>query len=322
MSDWPPKGEFSLIEQLVKRLPHPTGAGVVGAGDDCALLPVGEEQLLLTCDIAVDGQHFRSDLVPLDGVGFKAATANASDVIACGGKPTQALLSLGVPNGFSATALEALYEGLAEGARHYGFEVLGGNTTRTDMLLLDVFMLGHTQRFVPRSGAKPGDLLAVGGPLGDSAAGLELLLGTQPPPLQHPLVQRHLRPVARVELADWVATHASAAIDISDGLGAELHHIAHQSRVACHVEGARIPLSAELKAHAASMQKPPLDWALRSGEEYQLLVAFEPKWQPSAEAAGLVVVGEVLEAPEQGPGVWLNGQPLPVTGWDHLASKA
>ena len=308
-------GEFELIRRLAGRLGGELPPGTVGIGDDTAAVPQGEGWLLLTCDIAVEGRHFRTGVTPWADIGWRVATANVSDVAACGGWPTHALISLGVPPGTADASLEALYDGLAEAARTHGFWVLGGNVSRASELIVDCFLTGYTPRFVARAGARPGDVLAVSGTLGDSAAGLELL-GTDPEagaPAE--LLRRHLRPRARTDLAEALRAGASAAIDISDGLSSELHHLAQASAVRLEVEANRLPASAELRAHAQAKGSDPLAWMLHGGEDYQLLFTYPEEAAGVFENLDVKPIGRAVE----GQGVFLDGAPLEAQGWNHLA---
>lgn len=312
-------GEFELIRRLAGRLEPPRLAGAVGIGDDCAALPEPGGFLLLTCDAAVAGRHFLAGLTPWEDVGWRLGTANVSDIVACGGLPGAALSSLGVPPDFPPEALEAVYDGLADAARHYQFDVLGGNVSGAGELWVDLFMTGRTPRFISRAGARPGDLVVLSGPVGDSAAGLEILQvrrrGSDLPEHAATLVRRHLRPQARLDLVEPLQATATAAIDISDGLAADLHHLAESSGVQIAIERARIPISPELAAYAQERKLDAAALALASGEEYQ--VAFTvPKGGHLAPFGGLGtrIIGEV----RSGRGVLLDGQPLPPLGWDHL----
>lgn len=313
-------GEFELIARLAARLEGrlPAGGaqpGAVGIGDDCAAVPLAAGGVqLLTCDIAVAGRHFLPGRTPMADTGWKVASANVSDVCACGGRPTHALVSLGVPAGQDPAALEALYDGLGEAAAAYGFAVAGGNVSGAAELIVDVFMLGEAPRFIARSGAQPGEVVAVSGTLGDAAAGLALFGAGAWAPEAEPLVRRHLRPRARTDLVPLLQDVATAAIDISDGLASELNHLAERSGVALAVEGAAVPLSAPLRAHAAARGEPALGLALHSGEEYALLFTLPAERVDALAGHDVTVIGRV----EAGQGVTLDGQPLPREGWDHL----
>lgn len=309
-------GEFELIARLAARVEAPAEPGSVGIGDDCAAIPRADGVQLLTCDIAVAGSHFVPGRMPMADVGWKVASANVSDVCACGGRPTHALVSLGVPPQQDPAALDALYDGLARAAQAYGFAVVGGNVSGAGELVVDLFMLGEAPRFIARGGARPGDLVAVSGRLGGAAAGqARLAADASPAALAHPLVQRHLRPRARLDLVPLLQAVASAAIDISDGLASELGHLAERSGACLAVTGARVPLHAGLREHAREAGAEPLAIALHSGEEYELLFTLPREREPALAGQDVTVIGEV----RSGQGVLLDGRPLaPGGGWDHL----
>lgn len=312
-------GEFALIARMAARLKGGLPEGVVGIGDDCAALPLsGGGVQLLTCDVMVDGRHFKSGATGMADVGWRVATASVSDICACGGLPGYALVSLVVPPHQTTDSLEALYEGLAEAEADYGFRVIGGNVSGGALLSVDMFMLGETPRFVSRGGARPGDRIAVGGTLGDSAAGLALLeSATGAASGTDELVRRHRRPRAEVALVPLIQRVASSAIDISDGLSAELHHLAQASGARMDIQGALLPLSQPLTAFAQARGESPLRWALHGGEDYRLLFTFPPQHLGDIGASPVTVIGEVGE----GSGVFLDGAPLPRGGWDHLAPE-
>ena len=313
----PLPGEFELIARLAARLGSAAAPGVVGIGDDCAAVPLGAGVMLLTCDAAVAGRHFTTGLTPLETVGWRVATANVSDVAACGGVPRWALVSLVVPEGLETAALETLYAGLREAGEYYGFTVLGGNISGGAELVVDVFMVGEAPRFIARSGARPGDLLAVSGPLGGAEAGRLAFEGAggrleRLSEWERGWVPFYLRPRARTDLVPLLQQTASAAIDISDGLASELGHLAKAGGVGLEVLSALVPLAPGLGARAHG--RDPLTLALRSGEEYQVLFTVAPEHRAGVEQAGAVIIGQVTRE----PGVRLDGQPLPTLGWDHL----
>jgi thiamine-monophosphate kinase len=315
-------GEFELIDRLAARLEAPKIPGAQGIGDDCAAIPAEGGFLLLTCDAAVEGRHFLPGVTPWLDVGWRIATANVSDIVACGGKPGAVLASLGVPAEFPPQSLEAVYDGLADAARHYGFDVLGGNVSGSEALWIDLFMTGRAPRFISRRGARPGDLVVVTGPLGDSAAGLELLRArtkaAENPAYAAALVQRHLRPLARMDLVEALQATATAAIDVSDGLAAELHHLAGRSGVRIAIERGRVPYSNELEQFAAARGRDPVQIALQSGEEYELVFTVPP-------GGGLVPFGglgtRIIGEVQAGAGVAMDGEPLLALGWDHLRDE-
>jgi thiamine-monophosphate kinase len=313
----PSLGEFELIARLAARLPVPEGSGIIGIGDDAAAIPCGEELLLLTCDIAVAGRHFLPGLTPMADVGWKVTTSNVSDIVACGGRPGAALISLGVPAQATEADFDELYRGIAEAAAHYGFQVLGGNVSGATELVVDCFMVGRTPRFIPRGGARPGELIALSGAVGESDAGLAVLQAGEEGAEAQGLLRRHLRPVARTDLVDSLQETASAAIDISDSLASELNHLAEASGARMEVDGASIPVSPRLAAFSEKRGEDPLQRVLFGGEEYELVFTLPPDRAGRLEGSGVKLIGEVTE----GSGVFLSGRPLPAKGWDHLRDR-
>ncbi len=310
-------GEFGLIARLAARLQAPKMEGVVGIGDDTAAVPRAGGFMLLTCDIAIAGRHFLQGTTPMADVGWKVAVSCVSDIAACGGLPEHALVSLGVPEDIGAESLDELYDGLAEAAAHYGFEVLGGNVSGATELVVDCFMVGKAARFISRGGAKPGELVAVSGTLGDSDAGGTILADAGARVAREPhrsLVGRHLRPQARIDLVEPLGKWATAAIDISDSLASELHHLSASGGVGLAVEREKIPLSPELKTFAVGTGEDPMERALFGGEDYQILCTLPKAHGKQAETAGFTLIGEVVKE----KCVLLSGEPLPAKGWDHL----
>jgi thiamine-monophosphate kinase len=306
--------EFALIERLAERLGGRLPEGVIGIGDDCAAVPRGGGWQLFTCDVAMGGRHFLPGRTPMADVGWRVASANVSDICACGGLPCHALVSLGVPPAQPFEALDALYDGLAEAEAAYGFHVLGGNVSGAPELLVDLFMTGETPRFVSRGGARPGELIAVSGALGGAAAGLEAFREKRASLAARALIRRHLRPRARTDLVPLVRAAASAAIDISDGLASELNHLARRSGACLAVESDRIPRHEALPDYAAERGGSPLAWALESGEEYELLFTLPTAERGRLAGMDVTVIGEV----RSGRGVLLDERALPPGGWDHL----
>jgi len=325
-------GEFQLINLLSRSLRQAGEPGVIGVGDDCAALPLGEQMQLLTCDAAVAGRHFTPGLTPWETVGWRLGSANASDIAACGGTPEWALVSLALGDEIEPGELEALYRGLEEAGAEYGYRIIGGNVSGAEQHQINVFLLGRTARFVARGGARPGDLVAVSGDLGGAEAGRRIFEDStgNPPdsPVERPLLERYLRPRARTDLAGLLRETASAAIDISDGLAAELGHLAGASGVRMEIESALIPLAPGLREWAALRGADPLRLALGSGEEYQLLLTAPAEHQRLLTEAGISIIGRVEEPsaapPERGEPVaesgevLLDGRPLPPLGWNHL----
>ncbi|HEX4518010.1 MAG TPA: thiamine-phosphate kinase [Gaiellaceae bacterium] len=266
-------GELGLLAELERR-------GLIsGVENDAASLTGG---LVVTQDALVEGVHFRLDWISWRELGFRAAAVNLSDLAASGGEPEALIVSLALPASTDAEDVYALYEGLGEA----GVGVAGGDTTESPTLLLSVTAIGRSERIPGRSGARPGDLLVVTGPLGAAGAAFR--------------AQRYSRPPLRLVEGQRLARAAHAMLDLSDGLAIDAGHLARRSGVRCVVELEHVPL-----APGATIDD------LSFGEDYELLAAVET-------ADGFPVIGTV----EAGEGVELlhGGEPRPLRGWQHFTA--
>ncbi len=314
-----PGGEFALIAAFTRALPT-RGPGVrLGPGDDAALLrpPPGEE-LVATVDAVVEGVHFDHRFTPGD-IGWKALAVNLSDLAAMGARPLWALVALQVPPATPAARLTAIARGLGACARRHRLAVVGGNVSRGGELSLTVTVLGAVERgrALRRDGARPGHLVLVSGTLGDAALGLR-------PGAAAPLRRRQRRPTPRLGLGLALRGLASAAIDLSDGLGQDLGHLCRASGVGATLQAADLPRSAAGRAAAGDH---PWGAALSGGEDYELCVTVPPSRLAAARRAArragvaLTVIGVV----RPGRGVTVlgpGGRRLPVgRGHDHLAPR-
>jgi len=267
-------GEFRLIRQLQRRIPL--------AGDDCAVLPGGE---LLTCDPVIEGIHFLPDTPPRR-IGWKAMARNLSDIAAMGGLPRYALVSLGLRPDTPVCWVRELYQGLHAAARRFGCEIVGGDTAHVHREpFVVVTVLGHADRPVLRSGARPGDVVFVTGKLGGS-----LRSG------------KHLRFIPRIAEARWLVEHVRvhAMIDISDGLASDVQRLAEASRVGFALASAQIP--------------GELPGALTDGEDFELLFTVPPR-DAAVVGRKFYEIGRVIRRPV----VLLDGRPLTARGYDHFA---
>ena len=237
-------------------------------GDDCAVLEIGDSTWVAASDMLVSGHHFKDWATPED-VGYKAVAVNASDVAAMGGTPRFVLASEERP---TRRPRSAALEGILEACERFGIYPLGGDTTRADALTVDVAILGElATRPVLRSGASPGDLLAVTGELGASAAGLLALERGMTGPER--LIRRCLRPEPRLG-AGRVAARlgATAMIDLSDGLASDVRHLCDRSGVGCMVDLDLLPIKDDTRELARSLERDPEILAATGGEDYELLV--------------------------------------------------
>lgn len=287
-------GEFGLIERIRKAAPGHPGLRL-GIGDDCAVscLHPGEE-LLTTTDLLIEGVHFRRDWTDLYRLGRKCVAVNVSDLAAMGGEPRLLFLGLGLPAQLRVADCEALLAGVLDAAAAYGAALAGGDTCRSPgPLLLSVTAQGAvpTGEAVLRSGARPGDDLYVSGTLGDSALALRELLAGRP--LDAHLAARHHDPPARAALGQALrhSRAATAMIDLSDGLLADLGHLLAASKIGAVVETGQLPLS-RVFAAAGATDPTVLDLALKGGEDYELLFT-----APPARAADLALLADAAGVP-------------------------
>jgi len=258
--------EFELIQRYFAGA---TGTSVpLGVGDDAALLAVSPEYDLVTsCDTMVAGRHFLAEGDP-GALGWKALHAAASDLAAMGARPLGCLLALTLP-GVDEPWLEGFARGMAEAATALELPLVGGDTTRGP-LTIGVTVMGETpiKGAMRRSGARPGDLLAVTGSLGDAAAALA---GAEDTALQ----QRLHRPTARLAEGQALRGLARAAVDLSDGLLADVGHVCTASRVGVDIRADLLPASAALQALDASASDV-LHWQVAGGDDYELALAISP----------------------------------------------
>ena len=306
-------GEFAIIERLRHRLAGPPGQTWIG--DDVAVVPGPAGSLLLAADAAVAGVHADLALVGLDDLGWKALVANVSDIAAVGGTPTHALAMVAGPLG--EVDVDLLYDGLTAASDAYGCPVVGGDLSSSPRLVVAVAVAGDGGRGerppVLRSGASPGDTLFATGPLGSSAAGLALLRADRAGEAPD-LALLHRRPRAR--LAEGAAARdagATAMIDVSDGLAADVRHLAESSGVGVVIDHVPVAIG------VSRVTDRPEDLALGGGEDYELVFAApDPARIEAAFAeAGLGVpirIGRCTADPAERR---LGDGELPVLGWEH-----
>ncbi|HLL99222.1 MAG TPA: thiamine-phosphate kinase [Rubrobacteraceae bacterium] len=306
--------EFEIIRRISGTLPPAPPEVLVPIGDDCAVLRLGDRIWVAASDMLVSGHHFKDWAAPEDA-GYKAVAVNVSDVAAMGGTPRFVLTSGGAPD--PETTLRCM-RGVLEACGEFGVYPLGGDTTRAGALTVDVAILGELDAPpVLRSGARPGDLLAVTGELGASAAGLLALESGASGPER--LVDKHLRPTPRVEVGRAAARiGVGAMIDLSDGLASDAGHVCERSGVGCRVDLDLLPVAEDTRSFLASLGHDPV--AVAGGEDYELLIsAPEPVLQALAESVEVPVtrIGEVTS----GGGVvfWREGEVVEgLSGWDHF----
>ncbi len=335
-------GEREILRRLQARIPR--GAGVVvGLGDDAAAVEVAP-LALVTTDSLVEGVHFRRDWTPARLLGRKALAVNLSDIAAMAGVPRHATVSLSLPPDVPWAFVDELYDGLLERSAETGVNIVGGNLCAGPGIVIDVTLLGQGARVVRRSGALPGDQLAVTGTLGSAAQGLKLLAQGARLDSEGNLVSTGLwtetsanavtaclraqldpRPplaFARA-LADRDLVHA--AIDVSDGLSGDLWQLCEASGLACALEFAEIPVDPQVSQLVRSGGGDALSLALHGGEDYQLLLAAAPERLADLKELAAIfntpftVLGQFREgAPSAFLRVGGRHMPLDRVGYDHF----
>jgi thiamine-monophosphate kinase len=322
-------GEFGLIDRIAKNTIQDATTVLCGIGDDAAVLkPVAGMVLLATADMLVEDVHFRLDTITPWQLGFKSLAVNISDIAAMGGIPRHALVCLGLPRTVAVAFVEQFYEGLKHLAALQKVNIVGGDTVSSPGgLIINVTLLGETEqdRAIYRSGALLGDAVVVSGTLGDSAAGLLLLLNKAVFANGERLLSAHLTPEPQVALGRVCSScHVHAMNDISDGLASELHEICKASGLGARIYEAALPLSDSLTALADKLGTSAVDYALYGGEDYQLV--FTATRQQLAEVSRLMpeikltVVGQITEPQTGLILVKQNGQeePLQPKGYNHF----
>ncbi len=292
-------GEFGLIHAIQQLPSGRSPDAMIGIGDDAAVLKIGPATLLLaTTDMLIEGVHFDLSTTDFYSLGWKSAAINLSDIAAMGGVPRFCLTSLALPARIPVKAVMDLYQGFNALLRVQKTILVGGDTCSSkDALVISVTALGEAKKrtIISRTGARRGDRIFVTGTPGDSGAGLELLKagvrsqGSQgsggrrqesgvgavrkSEDFDSELIERHLRPVPRVEWGRRIALSgcASSMIDVSDGLSSDLSHLCEESGTGALLFSDKIPLSPALLGSADQLRKPPLHYALSGGEDYELL---------------------------------------------------
>lgn len=320
-------GERKAIEAILRRL-EPMPNLPIPFGDDVSAVELGGGILaVLKTDMLVG----RTDVPPgmsLQQAARKAIVMAVSDLASKGAKPIAALVSLGVPRDFTIEDIERIGDGLNAGAREYGAYVLGGDTNEACDLVIACMLFGLVDKrfFVSRSGARPGDFIAITGPFGNPPAGLKALLeGLQAPEgIRNVLLESVLMPKARLRegLALARTGALTSSIDSSDGLAWSLHELSKASNVGFVVD--RLPISSESKAFAEINGLDPIELCLYGGEEYELVVTVKPERWNEAKGAVEAVGGSLIKIGKaaKGEGVYLrlNEELMPIEprGWEHF----
>lgn len=302
----------------------------VRLGDDAALWrPKSGYETILTCDWFLDGTHFLRDKHPADAVGWKCLARALSDVAAMGGAPRCFLLSLALPSTHKGFWLDQFLRGLGRAARRFDCVLAGGDTTRRRDILINVMVVGEvgTGKAVLRSQARPGDILFVSGRLGEAELGLRLIRKNKRRlNIRDPFLRKHLYPEPRLALGRWLSEKrlASAMMDLSDGLSADLPRLCAASGVGARVHAEWIP-AVRVPSRRGSGDANPLTLALHGGDDYELLFTVpRKKLEDIPRSFHGIPITEIGEITKKRVLLLIDkaghGLPLPNRGWDPFRS--
>ena len=308
--------EHERINRIRTLFSRPNPAISLGIGDDCAVLAPAPGERVWTIDTAIEHVHFSRAFMRDDQIGFRALMAATSDIAAMGAEASAALCALAFPASFDDRALDALLAGIAEAADQLALPVVGGNLSRAGELSITITVLGQTEHAITRAGAAPDQGIFVSGGVGGAGLGLAALrAGRGHEAAFAPAIERFLRPRARLDLSASLRRHASAALDISDGLVQDLGHLCTASGLGAELELARVPRLADFAALAESLGKDPVALLLGGGEDYELLFTAPVAGVPPA-------LGTCIGFTRTSGGVRVlseSGAPLPLpAGFDHF----
>jgi len=308
--------EREIIELFMRHLKL---QGDLPLGDDAGAIKWESEWLVVTNDMLVRTTDVPDIMTP-EQVGFKVFTMNVSDVAAMGATPIGFLFSIGVPRDFEMEYLEGISRGIAKASEFYRTPIISADTNEACDLIIDGIVLGKTKRLLTRSGAKIGDLICVTGDIGRALAGLKvyfesLEVGER---TRKVLYEKLLEPKARIKEGQVLSKYANATIDISDGMSKELHLIAKMSGVKILIDSEKLPIREEVFEVAELLGLDPVEIALASGEEFELIFTI-PEEHLDKLDFDFMVIGRV----EEGEGVCLRRdgkiKKMPILGWEHLS---
>ncbi len=321
--------EDELVAAIRARVASvPAGRLLVGIGDDAAVWqPSRSNRSVITTDALVEGVHFTRDAMSAYDAGWRALASNLSDVAAMGARPVLATIALGFPAGTDPGWLLDCYDGIAALATQAGCAIAGGDLTRAPAITFAITVVGEVRasNLKRRNGARPGDVLALTGPLGASRAGL-LLAVDRPDLAADPdlagVLAAYRTPRPRLREGAWLGAsrHVRAMMDTSDGLSTDLARLCAASGTGACLED--VPVAEGARRVAARSGDDPAAWALDGGEDFELLISVAKRGfghlarRFRARFGGeLVPIGRMTA----GPGVRrADGTPVPSAGWDHL----
>lgn len=331
-------GEFGLIDRISKRFENTVPSTVYGIGDDAAVIDAGNDYILMSTDMLIEGPHFNLQYVPLKHLGYKCVAVNVSDIAAMNGRPEQITISLGISNRFSIEAVDELYEGIKAACKNFNVDLVGGDTTSSPAgLIINISIIGRVakDRVVYRNGAKPNDIICVTGDVGAAYMGLQVLEREKEVFLSNPnmqpdlekyeyIVGRQLKPEARMDIIYDLQEQniiPTSMIDVSDGIASELLHISTQSSVGVKIFEDKVPIDTQTYETAVEMNLDPITCALNGGEDYELLFTIAPAdYEKLKNHPDIHFIGHTHNDPSQNQLITKAGNvfSLKAQGWTHF----
>lgn len=327
-------GEFGLINRFSPLFTSHLPPGVVGIGDDCAVIPFqGDQSYVISTDLLNENIHFIKELISPRDLGYKSLAVNLSDIAAMGGNPRYAFLSIGLPPSISVEWVDEFVAGFHQLSDEFQVALLGGDTTRNGTIVINVLVVGTipTAHIKRRTDAKAGDIICCTGYLGDSGAGLKILLENVPRnATNQALVTAHIRPRPHVAQGAWLSLQPSvhAMMDISDGIASDIQRIMESSQCGARIEVDQLPLSDALQQTCRQQEWQPELLALTGGEDYCLLITIDPHQFSSVQndyhyqfGSSLFPIGTILDSSTLEYTHHGNPFSLKEKGFDHFKSS-
>lgn len=331
-------GEFALIDHLTNDIRLQNKSTIMGVGDDASVIATGNKYSLMSTDLLVEGVHFNLAYTPLMHLGYKSVAVNVSDICAMNGDAKQITIGLAMSNRFTIEAIDELYNGIKLACKHYGVDLVGGDTTSsTAGLMVSITVLGEVEKekITYRSGAKVNDLVVCTGDLGAAYIGLQLLnreneIFKDNPTIQPDLgsndyvLRRQLKPEAAVKytkILNELNIIPTSMIDISDGLSSEALHISKSSSVGITIHEDKIPIDHTVMNLANEFNINPIVCALSGGEDYELLFTVsQDHYDKLKKDPDFTIIGFITDKSEGNNFIASDGSSHPLTaqGWDSI----
>ncbi len=332
-------GEFGLIDRIQSNVKKYNSQTIKGIGDDAAVIESGDEVLLVSTDLLIEGVHFDLSYMPIQHLGYKSVVVNVSDIAAMNATARQITISIGLSSRISVEAIDAFYEGVNAACKNYKVDLVGGDTSASPSgLTISVTVIGASlpNEVSYRSGSKDKDILCVTGDLGGAYVGLQILEREKQVFLSNPemqpklegyeyIVQRQLKPEARLdiihELKDLEIV-PSAMIDVSDGLASDLMHLASQSSLGARIFEDKLPIDKSTYDVAVELNLDPITCVLNGGEDYELLFTIKQSdFDKLEKHRDIHFIGYMEKGTKEVGLVTKNEQwvPLQAQGWKHFS---